>query len=111
MSTATLTASPLTALDRCDADCSAQAYVRVSLPTGSPLLLCGHHFRKNSDALTRIGLTQSNGDARRQIKGGAVRVNDVKVDDDRQVLSMTDLSDGIVKLSVGKKKHALLKAV
>jgi len=54
MSTATLTASPLTALDRCDADCSAQAYVRVSLPTGSPLLLCGHHFRKNSDALTRI---------------------------------------------------------
>ncbi len=63
------------------------------------------------DALTRTGLTQSNGDARRQIKGGAVRVNDVKVDDDRQVLSMTDLSDGIVKLSVGKKKHALLKAV
>jgi len=63
------------------------------------------------DAFLRAGLVTSTSDARRQIKGGAVRVNDVKVDDDRQVLSMTDLSDGIVKLSVGKKKHALLKAV
>ncbi len=61
------------------------------------------------EALTRAGLTQSNGDARRQIKGGAVRINDEKVDDDRRVLGTSDVSEGVIKLSLGKKKHALIR--
>jgi tyrosyl-tRNA synthetase len=61
------------------------------------------------EALTRAGLTQSNGDARRQIKGGAVRINDEKVDDDRRVLGSLDVSEGVIKLSLGKKKHALIR--
>jgi len=61
------------------------------------------------DALTRTGLTQSNGDARRQIKGGAIRVNDEKISDERLSLSDSDVSDGVIKLSMGKKKHALLR--
>lgn len=62
------------------------------------------------EALTRAGLTQSNGDARRQIKGGAIRVNDEKVSDERLTLTDGDLADGVIKLSMGKKKHALIKA-
>ncbi|NMM44573.1 tyrosine--tRNA ligase [Rhodospirillaceae bacterium KN72] len=61
------------------------------------------------EALTRSGLTQSNGDARRQIKGGAIRVNDEKVEDDKLTLGTASLVDGVIKLSMGKKKHALLK--
>ncbi|MDF1751053.1 MAG: tyrosine--tRNA ligase [Alphaproteobacteria bacterium] len=61
------------------------------------------------EALTRAGLAQSNGDARRQIKGGAVRVNDEKVDDDRRILGAADVIDSVVKLSMGKKKHALMR--
>lgn len=63
------------------------------------------------DALTRAGLTQSNGDARRQIKGGAIRVNDEKVADDRLTLSQDTMVDGVIKLSMGKKRHALLRLV
>ncbi len=62
------------------------------------------------EALTRTGLTQSNGDARRQIKGGAIRVNDEKVSDERLSLTAGHLADGVIKLSMGKKKHALLRA-
>lgn len=42
----------LTARDRCDADCSAQAYVRVTLATGA-LLFCGHHYRRHEVALAQ----------------------------------------------------------
>ncbi len=63
------------------------------------------------NALTLVGLTQSNGDARRQIKGGAIRVNDQKVEDDGLTLGADAAIDGVVKLSMGKKKHALLKVV
>ncbi|WP_421876936.1 tyrosine--tRNA ligase [Pacificispira sp.] len=63
------------------------------------------------NALTLVGLTQSNGDARRQIKGGAIRVNDQKVEHDGLTLGSDAAIDGVVKLSMGKKKHALLKVV
>ncbi|MEM6712896.1 MAG: tyrosine--tRNA ligase [Pseudomonadota bacterium] len=56
-------------------------------------------------------LTSSNGDARRQVKGGSVRVNDQQVSDERAVLSTGDLTDGVIKLSLGKKKHVLLRPV
>jgi tyrosyl-tRNA synthetase len=63
-------------------------------------------------ALVRAGLAGSNGDARRSIQGGAVRVNDQPTTDERMTLkAATLLPDGVIKLSVGKKKHALLKAV
>ncbi len=62
-------------------------------------------------AFTRAGLTTSNGDARRQITGGGLRVNDEPVSDDKVVLGRTALRDGAIKLSLGKKKHVLLKPV
>jgi tyrosyl-tRNA synthetase len=63
-------------------------------------------------ALVRAGLAGSNGDARRSIQGGAVRVNDQPATDERMTLTAASLlPEGVIKLSVGKKKHALLKAV
>lgn len=60
----------------------------------------------------KAGLVASNGEARRQIKGGGLRVNDAAVTDEKATLSMSDLtSEGVIKLSMGKKKHILLKPV
>ncbi len=60
-------------------------------------------------ALVQAGLASSNGEARRAIQGGAIRVNDEPVRDDKLALSAADLRDGTIKLSMGKKKHVLLK--
>ena len=60
----------------------------------------------------QAGLCASNGDARRNVKGGAVRVNDEAVTDERRMLTEADLTaDGVIKLSLGKKKHILLRPV
>ncbi len=57
-------------------------------------------------------LVSSNGDARRQIKAGGLKVNDVNVTDEKRILTAKDLTvDGAIKLSLGKKKHVLLKPV
>ncbi|HRK63720.1 MAG TPA: tyrosine--tRNA ligase [Terricaulis sp.] len=60
-------------------------------------------------AFVRAGLVASNGEAKRHIAAGALRVNDVAVSDENAVLSNAHVVDGAIKLSLGKKKHALLK--
>lgn len=59
----------------------------------------------------QTGLCNSNADARRQVKGGALRINDVATKDERRNISSADLKDGIIKLSMGKKRHVLVKPV
>ncbi len=54
-------------------------------------------------------LVPSMSEARRQVKAGGLRVNDTPVSDDRAVLRMSDLSEGVIKLSFGKKRHVLLR--
>ncbi len=61
-------------------------------------------------AFVRAGLVASTGEARRQVKGGGLRVNDVAVSDERASLSTAQLVDGVIKLSMGKKKHVLLRS-
>ena len=61
--------------------------------------------------LVTAGLAGSNGEARRHIQGGAVRINDATVSDERMTLDASLLHDGAIKLSVGKKKHVLVKVV
>ena len=52
----------------------------------------------------------SNGEARRQIKSGGLRVNDAPVTDEKMTLSTGDLTpEGVIKLSMGKKKHVLIR--
>ncbi len=61
-------------------------------------------------AFVRAELAASNGDVRRQVRGGAVRVNDQIISDETIVLTADHLNDsGFIKLSVGKKRHALLR--
>ena len=62
-------------------------------------------------ATVLLGLASSNGEARRHIKGGALKINDIKVDSHERKISRSDLTDGVVKISIGKKKHALLKTI
>ena len=61
-------------------------------------------------AFVKAGLVASNGEARRQIKGGGLRVNDAAVTEEKMTLSSANLTpEGVIKLSLGKKRHVLLK--
>src|ERR1700743_1673732 len=61
-------------------------------------------------AFVKAGLVASNGEARRQIKGGGLRVNDAAVTDEKMTLSNANLTpEGVIKLSLGKKRHVLLR--
>ena len=63
-----------------------------------------------SPPFVKAGLVASNGEARRQIKGGGLRVNDVAVTDEKMVLTPANLTpEGVIKLSIGKKRHVLLR--
>jgi len=58
----------------------------------------------------KAGLVASNGEARRQVKAGGLKVNDHTVTDEKSVLTASDLTaEGVIKLSLGKKKHVLLR--
>jgi len=58
------------------------------------------------------GLSSSSGEARRLIQGGGLRVNDAVVTDVKASAGLSDLTgEGVIKLSVGRKKHVLVKPV
>jgi tyrosyl-tRNA synthetase len=61
-------------------------------------------------ASTLAGLVASTSEARRQIKGGALRVNGAAATDERATITLKDINeDGVIKLSLGKKRHVLLR--
>jgi tyrosyl-tRNA synthetase len=60
--------------------------------------------------IVRAGLAGSNGEARRHVQGGAVRINDQAVSDERLTIGTGEITgDGVIKLSLGKKKHILVR--
>ncbi|MBY4606830.1 tyrosine--tRNA ligase [Rhizobium sp. 9T] len=60
--------------------------------------------------MVRAGLAGSNGEARRHVQGGAVRINDEAVSDERRLIGSNEITaDGVIKLSLGKKKHILIR--
>ena len=59
-------------------------------------------------ALVKVGFAKSNGEARRLIRGGGARLNDVAITDEDHGLVEGDFIDGRAKISAGKKRHALL---
>src|SRR5436305_4518172 len=87
-----------------------EGIVSQSLPTFE---LPRHELESGYGILTAnvaVGFVTSNGEARRQIKGGGLRVNDTVVTDEKMVLTLKDLTpEGVIKLSFGKKRHVLLK--
>jgi tyrosyl-tRNA synthetase len=61
-------------------------------------------------ANVHVGFVKSTGEARRQITGGGLKVNDETVTDERRLLTLADLTqEGVIKLSLGKKRHALIR--
>lgn len=63
-------------------------------------------------AAALAGLVSSTGEARRQVKSGGLRVNDATVTDEKMLLTRSSLTpEGVIKLSLGKKRHVLMKPV
>ena len=58
----------------------------------------------------RAGLVASNGEARRQVQGGGLKLNDETITDPQATVTTSALRDGVAKLSFGRKKHVLVKA-
>ncbi|MFO1070060.1 MAG: tyrosine--tRNA ligase [Geminicoccaceae bacterium] len=63
------------------------------------------------EVLQLSGLVPSNGEARRLIRGGGARLNDAAVSSETQTVGLGDLQDGALKLSAGRKRHVLVRAV
>lgn len=61
------------------------------------------------DLLRQSGLAESGGEARRLIRGGGARINDQKIEDENESIGPGYFKDGSLKLSVGRKKHMLVK--
>jgi tyrosyl-tRNA synthetase len=62
--------------------------------------------------LTTSGLTQSNSESRRLIKGGGCRINDDSIKDEMTMIGNKNLdNNGLIKLSAGKKRHVLIRPV
>ncbi len=78
-----------------------------------PSITVGKDFLENGidvvELLVETGLCSSKGDARRLIKGGGARINDVQVSSIDQTASLADMNSDHIKVSSGKKRHALVK--
>jgi tyrosyl-tRNA synthetase len=60
--------------------------------------------------MVKAGLASSNGEARRHVQGGAVKINDQQISDERITIGSGEVTEaGVVKLSLGKKKHILVR--
>ena len=63
-----------------------------------------------TSAFVAAGLATSNGEVRRAIAGNAVSVNDKRITSHQHVITINDLTpEGVIKLSLGKKRHVLLR--
>ena len=64
------------------------------------------------DLVRRAGLSASGGEARRLIKGRGCRLNDAVIENETRAVTLADLNDeGAIKLSAGRKRHALVRPV
>jgi tyrosyl-tRNA synthetase len=57
----------------------------------------------------KAGLAESNGEARRLIRGGGAKLNDQKLEDENLSVTASAAVGGVIKLSAGKKRHAIVK--
>jgi tyrosyl-tRNA synthetase len=89
-----------------------QGGVGASLPTVEIARAELHAGLSVLAAFVKAGLAASNGEVRRAIGNNAIMVNDVRVASEKAVIGEADVTaDGAVKLSLGRKRHVLLKPV
>lgn len=95
------------------AETSRRMFEEGEAASGLPTVLVGAEVFGNGlplpDALVMAGLTTSKSEARRLILGGGVRINSRAVLDETTQLGSSDLNDGVIRLSVGRKRHVLLQ--
>lgn len=96
------------------AETARRTFVEGGLGQDLPTLIIERGELENGilayELLRRSGLVASNGEARRLIKGGGARLNDEVISDESRRITPNDLdSDGVIKLSFGKKKHAVVR--
>ena len=61
--------------------------------------------------LRLTGMADSGGEAKRLIRGGGARINDQKIEQESELIGPSYFKDGTLKLSVGRKKHLLVKLI
>jgi tyrosyl-tRNA synthetase len=98
------------------AETSRKAFEEGTLATGLPTFEIARDKLAAGLPVTTLaqlsGLTQSTSEARRQIEGGGLRLNDAPVSDVKASVSLNEVgAGGVIKLSIGRKKHILVKPV
>jgi tyrosyl-tRNA synthetase len=63
------------------------------------------------DLFFDAGLASSKGEAKRLIRGGGAKINDVRIPDEQLIINNNDIKNGLIKISSGKKKHILVKII
>ncbi|PHY00815.1 MAG: tyrosine--tRNA ligase [Rhodospirillaceae bacterium] len=61
------------------------------------------------DAMVKLAMAESKGEARRLIRGGGAKLNDAKIEDENAMIRSADIVGGSAKISAGKKRHGLIK--
>lgn len=98
-------AAETTALETFEKGASAAGLPTFDVPQGN--LDAGV---KIIELFVQAGLAKSNGEARRLIRQGGAKVNDTQFKDEHGSLTASDLNgEGVIKLSAGKKRHALIR--
>jgi len=98
------------------AETAATTFEQGEISAGLPVFECESSKLEAGiaapDLFRMAGLAQSNGEARRLIKGGGAKINDDRVENETRTVTKRDLgADGVIKLSSGKKRHVLVKLI
>ena len=96
------------------AESARKTFEEGSIGQDLPFIIINKNDLENGvwviEAMRKLALIQSNGEGRRLIANGGVRVNDTVISDPEKQLNVSDISiSGMIKLSAGKKRHALVK--
>ena len=96
------------------AESARRTFEEGSIGQDLPFIIINKNDLKNGvwviEAMRKLALIQSNGEGRRLIANGGVRVNDTVISDPEKQLNVSDITiSGMIKLSAGKKRHALVK--
>ena len=87
---------------------AANTFNNIMTDNALPSAIISNLEIKFIDALRVLKFVNSNGEARRLIKGNGAKINDIVINDENYSLSKEDFNNGHVKISSGKKKHGLL---
>jgi tyrosyl-tRNA synthetase len=87
---------------------AANTFNNVMTDNAIPSAIIGNLEIKFIEALRILKFVNSNGEARRLIKGNGAKINDIVINDENYSLSKEEFNKGYVKISSGKKKHGLL---